>query len=285
MNMKRVLSVSVPLGKQLLRAERAGRRTSARAMALVAVSALALAGCAYLQEEEASPQTVTDREKGSSYPNLASVPEQAPEVTPPEKRQELLESLAADRSQARYSDQPLIPPDTDGITTSHAADGVQPETLVITSQGASAPPVESAGDSGAATQSAASVVNADGFVTEGRRTMVGVVYFDHASTKLDAGDRDVLRQVAALHSQRGGRVIVYGHASQRTLTSQAESHKLANFETSFDRATAVSKYLERQGVPSDSIVSVARGSAEPVYYEFMPTGEAGNRRVEVYLER
>ena len=39
------------------------------------------------------------------------------------------------------------------------------------------------------------------------------------------------------------------------------------------------------GVPQGSIGVAAEGSQAPVFYEFMPTGEAANRRVEIYLDR
>jgi hypothetical protein len=32
------------------------------------------------------------------------------------------------------------------------------------------------------------------------------------------------------------------------------------------------------------LVVDAISDAQPVYFEFMPTGEAGNRRAEIYLE-
>jgi flagellar motor protein MotB len=38
------------------------------------------------------------------------------------------------------------------------------------------------------------------------------------------------------------------------------------------------------GVDPALVTTEARSDSEPVYFEFMPTGEAGNRRVEIYLE-
>ena len=39
------------------------------------------------------------------------------------------------------------------------------------------------------------------------------------------------------------------------------------------------------GVPSGDIAMSAVGSSNPIFYEYTPTGEAGNRRVEIYLTR
>jgi flagellar motor protein MotB len=139
-------------------------------------------------------------------------------------------------------------------------------------------------ESASVARNADSVINPAGFAREGRRTLIAVVYFDHGSMDLDATDREVLRSVADLQSERGGKLLVFGHASQRTKTSRADAHQLANFETSFDRAARVSQFLRELGVDPDDLVPVARGSKDPVYYEFMPTGEAGNRRAEIFLE-
>jgi len=59
---------------------------------------------------------------------------------------------------------------------------------------------------------------------------------------------------------------------------------LANFETSLQRANAVTALLVRYGVARDKVAAEAKGDTQPVYHEFMPTGEAGNRRAEIFLE-
>jgi flagellar motor protein MotB len=38
------------------------------------------------------------------------------------------------------------------------------------------------------------------------------------------------------------------------------------------------------GVERADIQVEARGDRDPVYHEFMPTGEAGNRRAEVFVQ-
>ena len=40
---------------------------------------------------------------------------------------------------------------------------------------------------------------------------------------------------------------------------------------------------EQLGAPSGSVRTEARADAQPVYHEFMPTGESGNRRAEIFL--
>jgi outer membrane protein OmpA-like peptidoglycan-associated protein len=52
---------------------------------------------------------------------------------------------------------------------------------------------------------------------------------------------------------------------------------------SLARANAIAEALMREGLRSENVQAAAQGSAVPVYYEFTPTGEAGNRRAEIYL--
>ena len=64
----------------------------------------------------------------------------------------------------------------------------------------------------------------------------------------------------------------------------AERHATANQRVSQRRADAVARELTRQGLGGDSVIVVARSDTDPVYYEVMPSGEAGNRRTEVFLD-
>lgn len=114
---------------------------------------------------------------------------------------------------------------------------------------------------------------------------VAVVYFRHGSHRLVARDRRVLRRVAELYRERGGRLRVVGHASSRTATLDPIAHRMANLDISLKRAEAVADALVAMDVERADIRVEARANREPVYHEFMPTGEAGNRRAEVYLVR
>lgn len=116
----------------------------------------------------------------------------------------------------------------------------------------------------------------------GRR--VAVIYFRHGSASLQSRDRQVLRDVAQIYERQGRDLRVVGHASSRTAAMDPVDHRMANFDTSLKRAQAVVDALVSMGVPRDSIQLEARGDNEPVYHEFMPTGEAGNRRAEIFLQ-
>lgn len=121
-------------------------------------------------------------------------------------------------------------------------------------------------------------------VPAGQSELVGVVYFGHGSASLDGSDRRVLRDVAALHRLRGGVIRLVGHASARTGDADPVAHRVANLEMSQKRAGAVAAALVGFGVSRANILAEARADSQPVYHEFMPAGEAGNRRVEIFLE-
>lgn len=116
----------------------------------------------------------------------------------------------------------------------------------------------------------------------GRR--IAVIYFRHGSASLQGRDREVLRQVIELSKRQDRDLRVVGHASSRTAGMDPVDHRMANFDTSLKRAQAVVDALVSLGVPRDDIQLEARGDNEPVYHEFMPTGEAGNRRAEIFLQ-
>ena len=108
--------------------------------------------------------------------------------------------------------------------------------------------------------------------------------FSFGSSALDSRGRAVLKQVAKLHQEFGGHVRVIGHSSQRTRDMDLSSHRLVNFQVSLDRAKAVSLELTRLGVPALAVLVDARSDNEPLSYEYMPAGEAENRRADVYIE-
>lgn len=110
------------------------------------------------------------------------------------------------------------------------------------------------------------------------------VYFGLGSAALSRDGRRRLRRIADLYRENGGKVRVVGHASSRTRDLPIERHKMINFEISLDRATRVANELIKLGVDSDAIQTVAMSDNHPLYYEWMPSGEAGNRRTEISIE-
>jgi outer membrane protein OmpA-like peptidoglycan-associated protein len=115
-------------------------------------------------------------------------------------------------------------------------------------------------------------------------TQIAQIQFGHGSTNLGGADYRVLDQVAATWQQTSGFIRVIGHASMRTGNMSLEQHLAVNRRVSEGRASAVVSRLLSLGVSPDAIFVGADGSAVPRYYEGVPAGEAGNRRVEIYLD-
>jgi outer membrane protein OmpA-like peptidoglycan-associated protein len=114
--------------------------------------------------------------------------------------------------------------------------------------------------------------------------LAGLVFFDNGSTELKPKARDVLRAVAALQHERGGVLRLIGNASSATTAANSAEAAEINRRISQRRAEAAAAELRRLGLAEDQIQLSSRGSETPAYDEASPVGEAGNRRVEIYLE-
>ncbi|KVC65582.1 hypothetical protein WI73_21050 [Burkholderia ubonensis] len=85
-----------------------------------------------------------------------------------------------------------------------------------------------------------------------------------------------------LTSQQGDqhftRVSVTGH-------TDAIGSDASNLQLSQQRADAVAGYLRERGLRADTLVVTGRGKADPVASNATAEGRAGNRRVEIVLQR
>lgn len=113
-----------------------------------------------------------------------------------------------------------------------------------------------------------------------------VIYFANDGTALDSAARAKIRAAVADFKATGGKgtVRVVGHASSRTANMSLERHLEVIFQKSQARADAVAKELIREGVPASKVLIDAVGDSQPIYYESMPKGEAGNRRAEIFVQ-
>jgi len=128
-------------------------------------------------------------------------------------------------------------------------------------------------------------------VTEGQAIVVpgangqpvALIYFQNGSASLSEDDRSVIHEVAELQRASGGVIQIVGHASMAAGSTDPATNDEANYDISLARANVVAEALLREGIDSANVQVAAAGSTEPEYYEFTPTGEAGNRRAEIYL--
>ena len=112
---------------------------------------------------------------------------------------------------------------------------------------------------------------------------VATILFKNGSAQLTARDVSILREVRAIQQSRGGVLRVVGHASSRTRDMDPINHKMVNFQVSADRADVVAKALIKLGAAPAQVAVNAVSDTRPLYYEVMPSGEAGNRRAEIFL--
>ena len=114
-------------------------------------------------------------------------------------------------------------------------------------------------------------------------TRVATIHFASSSATLDERDRTILGAVIQLQRERGGHVVVVGHASSHTRDMDYIAHQMVNFQVSMERAATIGNELKDLGLAGDVLEVQAVSDAAPLYTEIMPSGEAGNRRVEIYL--
>jgi flagellar motor protein MotB len=110
-----------------------------------------------------------------------------------------------------------------------------------------------------------------------------VIKFVNGSSRIARRYRPALQAIVEQQRNRGGRILVIGHASSRTRNLPLAEHNLVNFRIAFDRTQAVAAELLRLGAQPGLVFAESRGDTEPVFFEAMPQGEAENRRVEVFL--
>ena len=172
-------------------------------------------------------------------------------------------------------------------------------TILDSSDGAASAPVPRSADQPARTPSVPAaptagdqsvIVNEDAIAAAptmpafgGQRYLASTIYFGHGSARLTDSERAELVEVARAAVTSGAFVQVIGHASSRTAELGLREHGMANFTMSMRRAETVADALIKAGVPTGRVRIEAISDSQPEFYEVMPSGEAGNRRVEVVL--
>ncbi|MBR2299364.1 MAG: OmpA family protein [Alphaproteobacteria bacterium] len=113
--------------------------------------------------------------------------------------------------------------------------------------------------------------------------LASTLYFADGSAALSAKDQKELKQLACFAKEKNAKLEVYGYASSRTKDTDIPTHKLINFNVSYERAKNVANFLIKNGVKAQNIVFEALSDSNPVYSEAMPLGEKLNRRAEVLV--
>jgi len=269
---------------------------------------------------QTSVRSAADQESAASSsqstPMLSSVPPRPENVSPPDVRERVVGGLVADRENARYSDEQIRlqgttresaaaarasstsapPPPRIGSSSERSVATPKQITPPQPPQMARAPAPQPAAPIPLPTGPRPSVVvdpsaidGSPGFPFSATRVtideQVATIHFAHSSSRLDDRDRKVIAQVASAQRQNNAEVIVVGHASGRTQQLSKVEHELANFRISMARASRVADQLVAMGVAREKVLIEAVADDKPRYAESMPTGEAGNRRTEIYFRQ
>jgi flagellar motor protein MotB len=117
-----------------------------------------------------------------------------------------------------------------------------------------------------------------------RSYQVATILFPNGSSNVGAHDRGVLRDVIMQYKKTGGTLRIIGHASRRTKTNDPIRHKMVNFRVSAARADGVANALIKMGVKASKLVVGSVSDGRPLYFEYMPSGEAGNRRADIFID-
>lgn len=116
-----------------------------------------------------------------------------------------------------------------------------------------------------------------------RSELAGVVHFANNSAVITKSERGIVSEAARRAINEKAKVVVYGHASHRTLTKDVLQKILVNMRISEERAIRVADALYSDGVKLEDVNTVALFDSRPVEKETTPAGEAANRRAEIYL--
>ncbi len=113
---------------------------------------------------------------------------------------------------------------------------------------------------------------------------VATIQFGNGSANLTGEDKRILREVLSIHKQQGGVIRIVGHASSRTRDMTPSQHQRVNMGVSLSRADKVAREMLKMGMPGDRLYVGGVSDNQPLYQEVMPSGEAGNRRTEIFVD-
>lgn len=119
-----------------------------------------------------------------------------------------------------------------------------------------------------------------------KRIAVASLYFGHGSSRLGARERAIVEAAAALQRQTLGTLVIVGHASAAGGGAHTDPDRLerANCAVAAARAKVVGRLLAARGLAGDRVSIISKGADEPAFAEDDAMGEAGNRRVEIYID-
>lgn len=268
-------------------------------------------------DEDAAPPTAATVNSGSApnsdrFPNLARVPPRPVETSTTGDRSRAVDNLAADRSNARYTDEELRARPADSATPPPAprapvtqlpasAPAAQPRGAAPGSPAAAATSAPQPGAPAAVQPRAANVTDSfsqnlaqssantlpaglaqgqaaggsyNSVPLPGSTQLLAIVRFNSNESALGNDDKALVNKVAEYFKGVGGKGMI-------RVTSFAPQGQSALAQR---RGELVSAELRRRGVPMTQIqLDSQTASATPAYYETAARASDQGRRVEIYI--
>ncbi len=250
-------------------------------LASASLAALLLLGACSAVPDWADPTRIFDRDDGGASesldaqripdetPLLSSVPDEPRPASSKAQRDKLAEDLAADRLAAIADKEQLR-----AASLEAAAAGGRQTAATPDSPRASVGANFTLRRPGGEPESAAAVPEA-----EGDAQLAAIIYFARGDAALNSEDRDVLRAIAALHEERGGRLRIVGHAAEEGAAPAGDAQSVGR-QISVARAEGVAAALVDLGVAADRVIAEADSAAPAA-----ASGDAArDRKVEIFLE-
>ena len=113
---------------------------------------------------------------------------------------------------------------------------------------------------------------------------VATINFRSGSSVVDGNGLKKIKKIVKIAKDRGAKIKVIGHASERTKDMPIAEHKIVNFIISDKRAHSVANiFIEKYGFPRNKLVTEAVSDSKPLFKEIMPAGTKANQRTEIFL--
>jgi chemotaxis protein MotB len=114
--------------------------------------------------------------------------------------------------------------------------------------------------------------------------MVDSILFDSGKAEVKKGGEEILDKVVSILKDVEDKAIrIEGHTDNVLISPSLAKRYPTNWELSAARAINVTRFLQRQGIPTDRLSAVAYGEWKPVGDNAAPEGRAKNRRIEINL--
>jgi outer membrane protein OmpA-like peptidoglycan-associated protein len=232
------------------------------------------------------------------YPNLSRVPGEQPRPTPASLRDELIAGLAADRANARYSDEaltgtsaaapPAAPPPAAGTQVEIIWETLRVEPEATASEkAADGAAVSGAGAAATGSGAAATGAAAGASVTAGEGEQEEVE-IDWETERVEPSGKVATAGGAAVEEELIlAQLRLVGHSSAQATTDDEVAQRMVNLDLSLQRANAVATSLLDLGAEKDKLTIEAKADSEPAgglaSTQAAVGGESNNRRVEIFL--